>query len=937
MNKSNYEDNLQRFERFCPEASKQIRTLDCSHIEFCQTAKGELNLRQEVGNKTLYYHSQEGALSEAQEWLEKTFPLGIQVLCVYGIGLGYYYDVLKEWLRTNSSRFLVFIEDDLCVLKRFLETDKASEILKNIQVLIQYFETPGEMGWGKFREEFKWFTSGFAQSSTLYEALKLYKEEKEHMYKLVSQQLTMNQTEAKWVLDELFINQELVSANLYLNLTYASEAGIANKLTQHFPDIPTIIIGAGPSLNKHFEILKTLRNKAILFGSGTAMNILTRNNIMPHFGFCLDPYDTQESRQMTNLAYEVPFFYTNRFYSRALQLIHGPRLFISMGHGKVEKWYEKEMGLPITEYIAGALSTTNACCDLVGLLGCNPIILTGLDMAYTDSKRYAAGAAAHPSDVRVQHDELNRIHQNTISSMGVGGELVQTRWDWMIEASYYTEFSRKLPGLSIINATEGGLGILEIANLSLKDVVSKRLKHSYDIQNWIHCEVQESSKTPLSSDKLIEAMIKWQAILEKSLELCKKIDAEIQELAAKATEENEIPDLEAIEQTAPLIKEFKEEDTYNYLLKPEESCFIFLAATDMNKLTYFPDQFTQKQKVLIHFEMEKGRYNFFKNILEVHHRAIKEGLRQFQQRSIKVQESPVKESESKESTSVPGEIYQYQEGTLRIEDPELGLSFKEEFHPQMISEDRKKAVKNGDALLTEKPGVFEGQALLRYPDGSIKAEFFYLDGLLHGPSTFYGSDGKVLAKSWFIRDKRVGKSWQYYQQGSLYSLQRYNKEGELHGKQEYYYPTGLQKTIMNYDKGLMEGELKLFFPSGKIKREQHLRQGKLHGKELVWLEDGRLWIESEFKMNLPTGKTTMWHANGRLAKEITFYDDPLNFSLLMWDEHGKLIHKQISLPPNPFQDMVKKSAELQQAIKETTEKFVELKKKSEEKENKGES
>lgn len=925
--KNNYQENLQRFERFCPAAVlKELETLDCNQLQFCQTEVGELNLTNPTVTPPLYYHSQKGALAEAQNWVEETYPIGIRVICVYGIGLGYYYEALKEWLRSNSSRFLVFIEDDLCVIKRFLETEIASEMLKDTQVILQYFETPGEKGWGKFRRNFEWFFSGFGQSKTCYEALDLYKKTKEHMYHLVKQQMIINQVDCQCILEELFLYQELVSRNFYHNLPYLADSGIAKKLEGHFFDIPVLVCGAGPSLNKHFDLLKELRNKVIIFGSGTAMNILTKNGIMPHFGYCVDPYDIQESRSMTNLAYEVPFFYSNRFYYRALPLIHGPRLFTSMGQGYIEEWFKKEIGLPITTYKTGGISTTNLCCNLAVLLGCNPIVLTGLDMAYTDSTRYAEGVSSHPSDQRTE----DKVPKKFMEALGVHGEKVKTRWDWLIEASLYTDLANAHPSLSLINSTEGGLGIMEVPNLPLEEVVKRRFVHSYDIQNWIHSEIQESYRDPINKESLVKAIEDWEKSLEKSIEYCDKIIEQLQELNTHVGKEDPIPKPETIESTSTLIQELKAEPVFEYLLGPNERYFIALAAIDINKLTLYPDQFTQEQKVHIHFEMEKGRYGFFRNIAEIHLSSIKEGLRTFRSRSLRKTPEPI---EVKNKQDFSSGKYEFKEGWLEIEDPELNLSIKEEFHPTLVSEDKKQSEEHwGKGLLSNTPNKLEGQVLLLYPDGKIKGEFFYKEGQIHGPSTFYGSDGKLLAKSWFLNGQRIGRSLQYDFKGNLYSLQRYNKEGHLHGKQEFFYATGVLKTLMNYSNGLLDGELKLYYPSGQVKREQHLQQGKLHGKEFVWSEDGKINIESEFKRNLPTGKTITWYPNGQMAKEVVFYDDPLNFSLQVWDEEGKLIQKQTSLPENPFQDIIQKSSELQKSIDEMVGKLNDLKKQSDKEE-----
>ena len=54
---------------------------------------------------------------------------------MYGLGLGYYYEAAYEWLEKSKSkeRYLIFLEDDLEVIRLFLETELASKILNDKQ------------------------------------------------------------------------------------------------------------------------------------------------------------------------------------------------------------------------------------------------------------------------------------------------------------------------------------------------------------------------------------------------------------------------------------------------------------------------------------------------------------------------------------------------------------------------------------------------------------------------------------------------------------------------------------------------------------------------------------------------------------------------------------------------------------------------------------
>lgn len=179
------------------------------------------------------------------------------------------------------------------------------------------------------------------------------------------------------------------------------------------------------------------------------------------------------------------------------------------------------------------------------------------------------------------------------------------------------------------------------------------------------------------------------------------------------------------------------------------------------------------------------------------------------------------------------EIYSFEKGKIILIDPELGLHFQETFSPLLIPPNPKHLQKLSDGFVIkmiseeegigrefviEKKGRFEGQSLIYYPKGKVKAECYYLKGELHGPSTFYKEDGGILTQTWFIKGKRQGKSKVFYLKGSLFSLQRF-VNGVWHGLQEFYYENGTHKTIMNYHKGKLKGKVLVYSGQGQIERE----------------------------------------------------------------------------------------------------------------------
>ena len=122
-------------ERF-PHISPSLLNTSCEELPWVETRQGEPNVRVLDGRRKGTLHSQYNALKDAERWFQNLELENVNVLYIYGIGLGYYYLAAKSWLKESSERYLVFLEDDPRILKRCLETDHAQELLEDGQVII---------------------------------------------------------------------------------------------------------------------------------------------------------------------------------------------------------------------------------------------------------------------------------------------------------------------------------------------------------------------------------------------------------------------------------------------------------------------------------------------------------------------------------------------------------------------------------------------------------------------------------------------------------------------------------------------------------------------------------------------------------------------------------------------------------------------------------
>lgn len=839
-----YAKNIERFARDNPLEAYRLEEVDCSKIKFCHTLEDELNLVDESQGQARYLHDQGGAIFAAHQWAKKLSLEGCTVLFVYGLGLGYYYLPLKKWLE-EPSHYLVFLEDNPCVVRYFLQTELAAEILDNSQVVVKLLPRvePDEEGWAELRLAAGSLFWAFAYAPSQISALQSYFYSRFDFFQAFSLQWLMGLSRAAQRLGEFYpkTNPSLVFHHFYANMLDLGEAIPGYRLANAMRNIPAVLCGAGPSLEKQLPLLKTLSERAFLMAAGSAMNAVTQASIVPHVGGAIDPTSVQASRQLTSFAFNVPAFYQNRFYRQAFTQWHGPLLYmVGSGAYRVSEWFEKELGIKEAEQLIMGVSTSNFLLELVRFLGCNPIILIGMDLAYTHDSRYAEGVSVHPADDPKQQETLGKTDEKLLAVPSVDGGEVYTTNQWFYEAVCMSAFKLRNPEVICLNATEGGMAIPDIPNAAFSQVVEEHLTHSWDIEGWFHGAIQNAAVPKIPSDKVFKTMMKWKESLEGCLHHLALL---IEDLGSTRLLKGKVVLWE---------QELHQEPAYAFLLDTLNTVFETLNSLRIRKLKWQADPQKQLEEQLA---IELDRYRFLTAYAEDHLKSVVEGIQSFEERGSALSKKAVQKEVLKEPVLPPE--YRVNDKIVILE-PSLGLDLSVPFNPRLIP--KASWPKSGgqlEALVGKVKEQYEGQTLYFYPDGTVKAEAFYQSGQLHGPWSFYSPGGVLLYRSWFIEGKREGKVCAYYSDGALYGM-----TGYCHGVQEgehfHYYLDGTLKTVESYEKGLLNGRVRLYYSNGLLKKEQSFLHGRLHGVERMWDEWGKLTLEASYENGKVVGVTKKW-------------------------------------------------------------------------------
>lgn len=874
--------NVSRWAPDCPKQSTLLLELIPERVTSCKTDKSEPNIKALFDGEEKTFHSSTDAQKEAEEWFHSLNLYQTKALVVFGVGAGHYFKAALDWLSEDRDRFLVFLEDDLEVIFHLFNSGMGRELLGHQQVFL-YFLEKDERG-NFLKSSFDAIPSILFLHQPVYSYLKLYGEVKKELVEECRNLIGYFQHHNTYQLLEQLAYGKQFFANYYRNLLELSNSKFADAMFNKFHGIPAVVCGAGPSLDKNREILESLGDHALVIAGGSAMNTVNVNGFSPHFGIAVDPNLSQYSRMFMNQAFDVPFFFRNRVFPEALRLLHGEHLYVSGSSGfSIANWFEKELGIEGRNLEEGT-NVVNFGIALAAALGCSPIILVGVDMAYTEGKSYASGILPHPILDLGQKPKTRSISEPVIEKNDIHGAPTHTLWKWVQESVWISQFFITRPELKLINATEGGIGVDAVPNQTLSSVRDEFLTNPLDMDSLIHVRVQESTfGKEIDSEKVIDKL----HVLMDSLKVCKGfcqtlIDEFHKVLDVIDQSETETPKLITDEALAAL-KELNQQEAFRAVLSRfNESFLSFYGREDMESL--YADHSKKLDLKEVNSRRTKlniKRYLFLKAVCKENIERISTTLKESQIRKIITEglsqqlagENEIGQDVRNAQKALENLTYEVTDAKFKVEDSDLGITFEGDLFQEPAVRINSE---EGDGIKAIPP-QFSGKVVITSAEGHVVSEQFFVEGRLHGPSRAFFADGSLGSQTFYREGKKHGKSLFYFPNGNLYSVRNF-RDGELVGQQTTFYQNGNIKMSSKYLNGKLDGLVSQYFPSKVLKRKIQYINGKRHGKEIIWNLGGIKEIEINYIENRPVGFSRSWHLNGQLAREV-FYD-----------ENGKVIY-----------------------------------------------
>jgi len=457
-------------------AAALANTEPATDIQFVETTQGALSATY----RGRALASKRRPLDEADRIAAQVDPLKAGGVVVLGFGLGHHVAAIVKRMREEG---LVFVfEPDLPLLRAALERIDHSGWLGQFGVcLLTDADDSAAM-------------SSFVQTreGLLAIGVKII----EHAPSTArlgesGRRFTANFTRVfaavRTVIVTTMVQMAATFRNGLMNLDhYVGGAGVAD-LKDKCAGFPAIVVAAGPSLARNIAQLanESVRQRCVIIAVQTALKPLLAAGVKPHFVVSLDYHEiskrfyeglTQEDVEGVTLVVEPK--------ANAVVADTYPGRIRCAGDGHLDMLLGEALAGDHGAIPAGS-TVAHLAYYLARHLACDPVMLVGQDLGFTDGQYYAAGAAIHS----VWAGELNpfntlemleweRISRGRRTQRQVQDHLGRPIYTDEQMSTYLAQFERDFladerDGKTVIDATEGGVAKAHTQVVTLAAALSR--------------------------------------------------------------------------------------------------------------------------------------------------------------------------------------------------------------------------------------------------------------------------------------------------------------------------------------------------------------------------------------------------------------------------------------------------------------------------------
>lgn len=307
--------------------------------------------------------------------------------------------------------------------------------------------------------------------------------------------------------------------NIAANLPRLASVPDWTALGDHFRNRPAILVGAGPSLDKNLDQLREIQGRALICAAHTTVMPLVQAGIFPDLVAIIEGQDLRHYFNDLEGLNRMTLVPVAQSHPAHLDVGFERLMTMTMANGAAADWMQKAYGLTP---LATGPSVACISFSLLYALGCDPLVLVGMDCALTDNRSHCSGSIQGATRlVETTDDGRGKFEEKATNTTGewniqeveaYGGHgtvltrtVFSTYRNWLEGGAQTWGIDRTL-----INATEGGARIGGFQELSLAEVKDRYCRHEFSAQEIIgQALAQAPGRDPVLLAEALEGELVW--------------------------------------------------------------------------------------------------------------------------------------------------------------------------------------------------------------------------------------------------------------------------------------------------------------------------------------------------------------------------------------------------------------------------------------------
>ncbi|AKN33920.1 hypothetical protein Ccar_25060 [Clostridium carboxidivorans P7] len=515
MNKDILQKNISSISKYNYSVI-DLYNIDFSDINNISEEKGNSKfsiIYFENNSKKYLLHSKYDPMKEVERLTKNIDFTKDSIIIVFGIGLGYHLLKLKENISKDTRVFVVEYNTD--VLKYTLGNIELASIFDTPQFFLIFGDELQIKRQILCQVSSNFYNmAGNIQYVTLPNYY-IYNDKNTDVMKEIRRRLSTYIVSFGNSLDDMLDGFR----NNYKNIDAFMRTNSINELKDKYKNKPAIIVSSGPSLQKNIKYLKEAEGKAFIISCDASLRACELNDVKP---------DAVASIERLKETYE--FYYKDKNIDNDIVLLgptvlwpqifeeyKGKTIIMSKNREGEEGWWASHFDN--IEHVDQGQSCATVAFAVAKEAGCNPIILIGQDLAYTDGKIHSD--ITH-TEYQGENDEKN-MGIDTVYMKDYNGNSIRSNWIYQMFKNWFEYQIIISPHIEVIDATEGGAYIDSSKVMTLRNAIKKYCNSTFE--NKIGDYLKDVNITKLEKINKYDTLIQSIKSEIKDLESIKKISS----------------------------------------------------------------------------------------------------------------------------------------------------------------------------------------------------------------------------------------------------------------------------------------------------------------------------------------------------------------------------------------------------------------------------